>query len=278
MPAPKLKNLTILILLLANLMLAIVVFPNRAGVRQEEDALRQSLCDLYTAQEITLVPETIPDTTPLYVLELKEDTDSDLLAATALLGQQLLAEDDSTRYVSSYRSPLGQCSISRSGEFSADLSESKAVRDIQSAGRKVLKDMGFAHLPLEEPHAVGQDVCTVTATQTILDMPIFSSGLTLTWTDDRLTALSGVFFTGTNTLMRVSDSACISAADALISFLDARYRLGWVGSEITALRQGYVRSETAAATAVRLTPVWLLETDTGTFHIHGMTGDVTPVE
>lgn len=277
MPAPKLKNLTILILLLANLMLAIVVFPNRAGIRQEEDALRQSLCDLYTAQEITLLPETVPDTTPLYVLELKENPDSDLQAAAALLGQQLLVEDDSTRYVSSYRSAIGQCSISRSGDFSAAFSEPMTVRDIHRASRKLLKDMGFSHLPLAEAHPMQENVCTVTAIQTILDMPVFSNGLTLTWSDDSLISINGIFFTGTDTLARVSDSACISAADALVSFLDARYGLGWVGSEIVALRQGYVRSETAAATTVRLTPVWQLETDTGTFHIHGMTGDVTPV-
>lgn len=277
MPISKLKNLTILILLLANLMLAIVVFPNRAGIRQEENALDQSLCELYAAQEITLIPETIVDTTPLYVLELKENSDSDLQAATALLGQQLLVEDDSTRYVSAYRSALGQCSISRSGDFSAELTEPKVARDIPRASRKLLKDMGFTHLPLGDSHPVQQEICTVTATQTILDMPIFSNGLTLTWSDHKLIALNGTFFTGTDTLMRVSDKACISAADALVSFLDARYRLGWVGSEVTALRQGYVRSETAAATTVRLTPVWQLETDTGTFHIHGMTGDVTAI-
>ena len=277
MPAPKLKNLTIFILLLANMILAFMVFPNRAGVRQEENILRQSLCDLYTEQGITLVPETIIDTVPLFVLELKENSNSDLQAATALLGQQLLAEDDSTRYLSSYRSEIGQCSISRSGDFSAELTASKSVRDITQASRKLLKDMGFIHLPLAESHPVQQNTCTVTATQTILDMPIFSGGLTLTWTNDRLVSLNGVFFTGTDTLMRVSDSSCISATDALVSFLEARYSLGWVGSEVTALRQGYIRSETAAATTVRLTPVWQLETDTGTFHIHGMTGDVTPV-
>lgn len=277
MPAPKLKNLAIFILLLANLALAIMVFPNRAGIRQEEDDLRRSLCDLYEKQAVTLIPETIPDTTPLYILELKENTESDLQVAIALLGQQLLVEDDSTRYVSSYRSPLGQCTISRSGEFSAQLTGGQKIRDPERAGRRLLKELGFSHLPLPDAHQVREGVCTITATQTILDMPIFSNGLTLTWADHTLTALDGVFFTGTSTLMRVSDNACITAADALVAFLDARYDLGWVGSEVTALRQGYVRSETAAATAVRLTPVWQLETDTGTFHIHGMTGDVTPV-
>lgn len=275
MPASKLKNLAILILLLANLALAVTVFPSRASRQQEEDALRQSLCDLYSRQEITLLPQTIADTTSLYVLELRENSDKDLQAATALLGQQLLVQDDSTRYVSSYRSALGQCSISRSGEFSASLTDSKPVRDPIQITENLLKSMDFAYLPLAAPTTLGQTT-TITATQTILDLPIFSDGLTFVWTDNCLTELNGVFFTGTDTPTRVSDKACISAADALVAFLDARYDLGWVGSEVTALQQGYVRSEAATAAAVRLTPFWQLETDTGTFLIHGMTGDVTP--
>ena len=276
MPAPKLKNLAILILLLANLSLALVVFPSRAGIRQEEDALRQSLCDLYAERNITVSPEIIPDTTTLYVLELTKDDESDLQAATALLGQQLLVQDDSTRYLSSYRSSIGQCSISRSGEFSAQLTDSKPDRDLKRACEKMLKSMGFSHLPLQDPHPHGTGQA-ITATQTILDIPIFSKGLTFTWKDGCLTGLDGIFFTGTNTLKRASDQACISAADALVHFLDAGYALGWVGSEITAMEQCYIRSETAAATAVRLTPMWQLETDTGTFLVHGLTGDVSPV-
>lgn len=275
MPVPKLKTLAILILLLANLAMALQVFPGRMAVKREEDALRESLCSLYDRQEITLEPETIPDTTNLYVLELTEN--NDLQVAGVLLGEQMLAEDDSTRYVSAYRSTLGQCSISRSGAFSARLNQSRPVGDPQRASRRLLKDMGFSHLPLPEEQQEKDGICTVTATQTVLDMPVFSDGLTLTYTDDCLTELEGVFFTGTGGLSRVSSEGCISAADALVAFLDARYELGWVGSTVTALYQGYIHAETAAAAVVRLAPVWRLETDTGVFQIHGMTGEVTAV-
>ena len=95
----------------------------------------------------------------------------------------------------------------------------------------------------------------------------------LTYSNNRLTAIDGIFLSGTSSLTRVSDNACLSAADALVAFLSARYDLGWVGSAVTGLQQGYIRSETAAA--VRLTPVWQLTTDTGVFQINGMTGEVT---
>lgn len=274
MPVSKLKNLAILILLLANLALVLLLVPNRLAERQETETLHGALSSLYARQQIALQPDTIPDTVPLYVLELKEDSGSSQQAAAALLGEDLQVQDDSSRYLSAYTSEQGSCAISRNGEFSAQLIGQKEAGDLKAASRKVLKKMGFSHGSLPEACRVRAGVYTVTATQQILGMPVFSGDLTLTWSNSRLTTLEGIFFTGTGSLTRVSDSACLSAADALVAFLSARYELGWVGSAITGLQQGYIRSETAAAAAVRLTPVWKLETDTGSFLINGMTGEV----
>lgn len=275
MPVSKLKTLAILILLLANLALLVLVVPSRLATARDAATLHDSLCSLYEAQEISLTPDAIPDTVPLYVLELKETDAGSLQAAKALLGEELLMQDDSSRYLSTYRSDSGTCSISRSGEFSAQLTGQEERGDLKASSRKLLKNMGFSFEPLPDAERVRAGVYTVTATQQILGMPVFSGDLVLTWSNSRLTAIDGFFFPGTDSLTRVSDNACLSAADALIAFLSARYELGWVGSAVTGLQQGYIRSETAAAASVRLTPVWRLETDTGTFQINGMTGEVT---
>ena len=251
MPVSKLKTLAILILLLANLALLVLVVPARLATARDAATLHDSLCSLYEAQEIPLTPDAIPDTVPLYVLELKETDAGSLQAAKALLGEELLMQDDSSRYLSTYRSGSGTCSISRSGEFSAQLTGQEERGDLKASSRKLLKNMGFSFETLPDAERVRAGVYTVTATQQILGMPVFSGDLVLTWSNSRLTA------------------------DALIAFLSARYELGWVGSAVTGLQQGYIRSETAAAASVRLTPVWRLETDTGTFQINGMTGEVT---
>jgi len=277
LPVSKLKNLAILILLLANLALLLVVIPARYATKQETDTLHESLCSLYARQEISLSPHIIPDTAPLYMLELKDTDTGSQHAATALLGENLLMEDDSSRYLSAYRSALGACSLSRTGEFSAQLTGQEEQRDLERASRKLLRNMGFSCHQLSQAQRVRAGVYEVAATQAILGMPVFTGDLVLTWSNSRLTAIEGVFFPGADSLTRVSDSSCLSAADALIAFLSARYQLGWVGSAVTSLQQGYIRSETAAAAAVRLTPVWRLETDTGSFQINGMTGEVTAV-
>lgn len=277
MPVSKLKNLAILILVLANLALALLVFPNRFRVRQESETLHDSLCRLYEQQEITLDPDAIPDTVPLYVLELKEDGTGSLQAARALLGENVWLHDTSTRYLNNYRSENGSCSISQSGEFSAELTGQESHRDPRAASRKLLKEMGFSTAALPEPQAAEDGSYTISATQQVLGMPVFTGDLVLTWKDGCLTELHGVFFPGANSLARVSDSSCMSAADALVKFLSIRYELGWVGSAVTGLQQGYIRSETAAAATVRLTPVWRLETDTGLYQINGITGEITAV-
>ena len=276
MPVSKLKNLVLLVLLLANLALLALLIPDRVNQQRGDAALRKSLCDLYAGQQVQLDPDTVPDTVTIYSLELAEDPAGSAAAAEALLGQSMV-QDDATRYQSVYRSDSGQCTISRSGSFRASLEGRPAVRDLAKDAKKTLRAMGFQYLSLSEPQRLRAGFYTLTATQTVLGVPVFSQGLTLTYANDRLVQLEGVFYTGAGTLTRISDQPCISAADALVAFLSARVDLGWVGSAVTGMTQGYVRSETAAAAAVHLTPVWRLETDTGSFDVNGITGEVTAV-
>ena len=50
--------------------------------------MRASLSQLCAAQDVALDPDSIPDTASLYALELGEDAEADLRAATALLGRR----------------------------------------------------------------------------------------------------------------------------------------------------------------------------------------------
>ena len=275
MTVSKLKNLALMILLLANLLLVAILIPNRMDRQREAERTRQSLQQLCAAQQITLDPAAIPDTVTLYALELTEDPQANLQAATALLGEQVLVQDDSTRYLNLYSAQNGTCRIGRSGSFQASLNGSQTSRDLTRAAGQTLKAMGFQVHSLSDLRKQSPGVETIQARQAILGMPVFSSGLSLLWSDSRLTNLDGTFYTGS--MARVSDTACLSAADALIRFLSERFSLGWVGSSLTAMEQGYLRSETADASVVRLTPVWRLETDTGSFYVEGISGQVSVV-
>ena len=275
MPVSKLKNMTLLILLLANLLLVLVLIPNRAAQDREAEQIRHSLQQLCAEQQISLDPSVIPDTVTLYALELSEDSAVSLQAASALLGEQVLVQDDSTRYLSLYSAQTGTCRIGRGGSFEAALTGSSEVRDLTKDARKTLKAMGFQVHALTEPFRQSPGIYTMQAQQSILGMPVFSEGLTLQWSNNCLSTLSGTFYTGA--MSRISDAPGLSAADAVVAFLSGRFELGWVGSAITAMEQGYLQAETAAAAVIRLTPIWRLDTDTGSFYVDGISGQVSVV-
>ena len=114
-------------------------------------------------------------------------------------------------------------------------------------------------------------------TQSVLNVPVFSDGLCLRYENGALTAISGTFFGGEAAPARIGTETCISCADALTAFLSQREMLGWNGSEIRSVRQGYRYTDTAAA-IVRMTPAWRIETDTGTFFVGGISRELSPAE
>lgn len=275
MPVSRLKNLVILILLLANGALLVLVVPNQLARTREQEQLHAALGELCARENVTLAAGAVPDTVTLYPLELREAAQADLRAATALLGEEVLVQDDSTRYLSTYRSALGRCSISRSGSFQAELTDGEITEDPERCGELLLPAMGFQIYRHGMAMEQSNGTRTVSAMQDILGVPVFSRGLTLTYDGNRLVRLEGTFFTGSETPVRVDNQACMSAADALTAFLAARFDLGWVGSAVTAMEQGYHQADTASAAAVHLTPVWRIDTDTGSFRVDGITGAVT---
>jgi hypothetical protein len=257
--------MAILILLAANLILVALLVPNRMAQAEAEANLRTSLTTLYASQGVLLEKSAIPNNRTLYALQLAADTSAQVRAATALLGEQPVAQSDPAGWLSSFRSASGSCSVGRHGVFQARLT------GLDKTPEQVLTDMGFAWTGMLQQER------DVQAVQTVLEVPIYGSGLTLTYEGRLLTAVDGVFFCGADTPIRVSEEACMTAADALVLFLDRRYDLGWVGGAVLSLEQGYLRVDTASAANVQLTPVWRLVTDTDSFYVDGLTGELTPI-
>ena len=262
MPVSKLKNIAILILLVADLLLLAFLVPNRMREETRAQEMKASLSRLYEDRGITLNAGDIPETRTLYALQLTDNTSAQVQAATALLGAQPIAEPDPAGWLHRFTAEGGSCSFGRESLVEARL------EGIDKPAQTVLEDMGITWTGLR------RDGETVAVTQTVMDVPIFSDGLTLTYTDGLLTAVDGVFFCGVQSPVRISQEPCMSAADALVLFLDRRFDLGWVGSCVKTLEQGYMQRDTASAASVQLTPVWELTTDTGSFYLDGLTGEI----
>lgn len=270
MPISKLKNLVILILLLANLALLALLIPRQAAQYRQQQELRSSLSTLCQSHNVALEPGCVPDTITLYPLELTEYD----LAAEAV-GSKLLGEDMTMSVGQSEitcTSPAGHCTISASGGITATLTDQKEVSHFVRATDTLLRKLDFDRSATGEPVRVRAGVYTVTAQQSILGVPVFCQGLTMTYSNSCLTQMEGEYLMGT--LTKAADTACIAATDAVVCFLSERVALGWVGSAITGLEQGYCHTEGSA----KLTPAWKLTTDTGTFFVDGLSGEVSPVD
>lgn len=270
MPVSKLKNLAILILLLANAALLSLLIPRQLEARKQAQNLHRRLTELCAQQNVSLDLQAVPDTVNLYALELADKEAGQSQALTALLGQAPVQADHKLTMEDNVRIGTWE-----NGTLSLKLSNQKEVSDLRAAAKKTLKKMDFEISSLGQPQRLSPGIYAVNAKQAVLGVPIFSDGVTLTYSNNCLSQLSGQFYAGT--LTQAGDSACISAAQAVVNFLGERVKLGWVGSSITGMEQGYLRTDQSSA-AVRLTPVWKLMTDTGSFYVNGLTGSVTASE
>ena len=274
MSASKIKNLILLILLMATLGLLPAVVPTQTARASSEKNIHEKLAALYESYGLSLDTSSLPASQTLYSVEL---TDPDAkTAATALLGNGAALQEDSTRFFQSYTSETGRLSFGRSGSFSARLQTSSAVHDLTRATRRYLRTMDAETAELGEPVRESAGVYSVRAVQSLFGVPIFESALTFTYRNSALYSVEGSYYPAGET-MRVSEDACISCADALVALLSSRDQLGWVGSEIAACTQGYLHSETASS-ALRFVPVWRIETDAGSFYVNGITREVRQIE
>lgn len=265
MPVSKLKNLAIAVLLAANLILLCVLVPNRMAQRQQDAELRESLSELYAGEQIALAADDIPQTKTLYAIQLTGSNAEQVRVATALLGDQPVAQDTQSGYLREYSSDKGTCTIGRDGSLRAE------VNGLDTDTGNLLEKMGFSPASIEDEET-GQ-----VAVQAVLDAPVFSGGLKLRYEEGLLVGVEGMFYGGSETPVRIGREACMSAADALTRFFNSRYSLGWVGSEIRSLEQGYVQMATASLVNVQLTPVWKIVTDSGSFLVDGLTGEISSV-
>ena len=274
MSASRIKNLILLILLLTVVCLLIAVVPIRYAQVQSRRAENEQLSLLLAQYDIALDPDIIPESEILYSVELAQSEPS--AAAAALLGQDAVKTEDSTRYESTFTGAAGSVSFATGGAISAEIIGRERTGNVERDARKVLRAIGFQPDTLQTVRSAGGEY-TVTATQSLLGTAVFSDGLRLQYQDGALCAMEGIFYPGTAEMTRISEQTCISFADALVQLLSRRNELGWVGSGVLRTTQGFLPSESASG-AARFVPCWRIDTDTESFLINGITREVRRIE
>ena len=275
MSGRRIKNLILLILALAVCFLLLAVVPGKLSAQREESALHRGLTELLASYGVSIDPALLTRGETLYAIEFGEADAS--AAAEALLGEAAEADSSSTRYEILYSADSGSVSFSRSGALHAELSAAVGGRSYEQDMQRRLRGMGYTVWQTQPAVRQADGVYALGVEQALLGMPVFGGTLTFTYQDGALRAADGVFYPESGSIARVSEEACISCADALTQILASRDALGWVGSQITGMQQGYLHSETATS-ALRFTPVWRVETDTAVFYVNGITREVRQAE
>ena len=274
MSGRRIKNLILLILALAVCFLLLAVVPGKLSAQREESALHRGLTELLASYGVSIDPALLTPGETLYAIELGEADAS--AAAEALLGEAAEADSSSTRYEILYSADSGSV-FSRSGALHAELSAAVGGRSYEQDMQRRLRGMGYTVWQTQPAVRQADGVYALGVEQALLGMPVFGGTLTFTYQDGALRAADGVVYPESGSIARVSEEACISCADALTQILASRDALGWVGSQITGMQQGYLHSETATS-ALRFTPVWRVETDTTVFYVNGITREVRQAE
>lgn len=270
----KLKNIIILILLLFNLFLLLLILGQQLrSDRYEADTLTQTLEALarhgITVEESGLPEQT--DTPPLSVVCSSADQAE---AARSLLndGSPVLSADGA---LTVYRSPSGSVSFRSSGEFSASLPLPQTESSAETLLTGFLDQLGlsaWSHTTSVSP-VNGIRSVSVSAIPLLNGVPVFNASITLTQTDGAPLTLAG-WLPGP-AVPTTRQETPITLPTALVSVLEYVLDRGIVCRSIARITPGYTAS--SLADSLRLTPCWLVETDTANYYVDALTGAVTPL-
>ena len=252
MNTARLKNIVILILLLANAFLLVLLFSRRAEENAAHERSVAQLTALLSADGIAFdsaLLDGLPDT----VLSVQPARD---LAAEQALAEGIIGSVTSIdsgggiyRYYSSDGLNSGSCLIRSGGALEAAVSRA-----------------------VDDPAEFCADLCVPLGYRTF---DVLSDGsLIFTFSGSTLTTVTGTFLPPIDT--SESGETALDAVTALVRFLDYRNASGAVCTGITWLSAGYLVQSTTSA-PLQLVPVLRVDTDVYSYYVNIISGEVSRV-
>ena len=266
----KLKNIILIILLALNLALAALLGgPRLDAYTRTAQAEREAVLFL-EEKGIGVSLDQLPGGEELQPLQAERDQQMEEDLARALLGEETLREVQGGE-VYRYVSEKGLIQFHSDGSFWAEFAPScfPLEGDGHRASMAVLEQLGFSGEVMEE----GEDFLTLR--QCLEQGCLFNQQATVTWGKEGLSGISsGRRLYGTPVVDTGRES--IDRATALIAFYNGLSRMGDVCSRIDRVEPGYV-SAASLNRMMTLTPVWRVTTDTGTYQLDLVSGELERV-
>lgn len=264
----KIKDIMLLLLVIVNLALLGLVGFRAWRTAQNERQARERMIAILENNSIDFLPQEVPDALDLPTLRLTLTPPGEAQAAL-LVGEITSTEPLGAR--TAYYGPEGVALLSPTGEIEVRytapfLTEAAALERLSALGVEYREPGPGYH---------GEGEALLTLTQLHQGFPLPREAVTLTFREGVLSTLSLRLLSGEWETLPAGEN--VTASTALLRFLDAINRGGYVCSQVTGLYPGYAVSGGGPFT---FTPAWYVETDTRPwiFAVDGPTGEVTPLE
>lgn len=270
----RLKDLIILILLVVNGFLLVLVGARREeSARYERAALEQTV-QVLERGGIQVELSAVSDAGKLSPMTVERDLEREGKLVRALLGENVQGNNrGGGLYL--YQGGLGEVSVRAGGELSAEFKQGEHWRADrpEAHAADLLRTMGIEAV---------QTASDVRGAETVLrfrqnwnGMPVFSCEVELVYRDGMLRSLRGAL------LMAAEGTAetgrPLTLPTALMRFSEEVGATGDVCSAIRSMEAGYRAFAQSLSGGTRLTPVWLVSTNTADYYLDCVTGTLTRV-
>lgn len=265
METRRLKNIAILILLLLNAFLLLLMGVQQSQSRQSQSDSAQQLAELFASDELMLSEEIDLTSQPLSpLLFSRSESSESALAAWLLNGQPSAVSEGGGIY--SYTTETGTIQFRSGGGFdSSDLA--LPVSDPEQFVQEFCTEFGF-----EMPAApLFENDRSVTVTQLLNDTSIHGCTVTFQFEDTLLVSAAGYYISLDNAV--IEDENLLTCTTALVRFLDHRRSAGIVCRQVEDVTCVYTLQSSPSSR--RLAPQWKVRTDTYSYFINCITGEVT---
>lgn len=269
----KLKNLIILILLLVNgFLLVLVGSRSREAAQYERSALEQTVQVLENSG-IAVDRSAIVPADGLSPLSVERNLEQEVGLARALLGEDAQGDNQSAG-VYLYRSALGEMSMRAGGELSADLSggpDQPAGGSLERHAAGLLKKAGIDG---EQTGVTEEDGWTrIRFRQLWNGVPVFSCQVEFAYRGEVLSSVQGTLLTAQSGTAEAGQAMTLSTA--LMRFSEEIASTGDVCTRLRSMQAGYRGTVQSLSGGARLSPVWLVTTDTASYYLDCVTGSLT---
>ena len=272
---PKIKNIIILILLATNLCLTGFTINRQTQAAQLEKQPRAEAIAFLQERNIWIQEDIVPDAVVLKSMQVTRDKEREAVLAQSLLGENVSVESRGAE-VYRYFNENGFIQFHSNGEFSA-----------RFYGNGYLARGSIevhSHQMLERIEFFGELVRKQTdGMKTVLTYQEFWEDASLFNCQVQVNYEAGmmVSMTGGRRLAGIPEESAqqeqITPATALMRFYNGVKTLGDTCTQVKEIIQGYIITSTITE-STPMTPVWQIVTDTCTYQLDMLTGQLSRVQ